>query len=111
MALSPGELLLMRSLDQRLSSTHWSDALANSYYEGEQALETLGLAVPPDLQRFTTVVNWPAMVVDTVAERIKIKGFVRPGEDEIDVRLVDQHGVCLSFVRRVGVFRVGVGVG
>jgi hypothetical protein len=83
-ALSPDELRLMRSLDQRLSSTHWSDALSNSYYEGEQALETLGLAVPPELQRFTTVVNWPAMVVDTVAERIKLKGFVRPGEDEID---------------------------
>ena len=87
-ALTAEELALYTELGQQLSFTWAADELHDRYYEGEQRLRQLGLAVPPDLQRFVTIVNWPALVVDSVAERIKLKDFVRPGSEQIDQELL-----------------------
>lgn len=89
MALTPQELALYNELGQQLSLTWVADELHDRYYEGEQRLAQLGLAVPPELQRFVTIVNWPALTVDSVAERIKLKDFVRPGSEQTDAELLD----------------------
>jgi Phage portal protein, SPP1 Gp6-like len=47
------------------------------YYKGRQRLEHIGLAVPPELRRFETVVNVPRMAVDEPARRQRIRGFSR----------------------------------
>lgn len=75
------DLLNQRSLLNPLDEKH------DRYYEGLHRLEQLGLAVPPELRRFETVVNWPALVVDSVTERIRVKGFILPGEQEADQAL------------------------
>jgi len=49
--------------------------LADRYYAGEQLLEQLGLAIPPNLTRFTVIANWPRVVVDARADRLDVKGF------------------------------------
>lgn len=54
---------------------------ADAYYDGRQRLEVLGLAIPPELARFTVVVNWPRVVVDAIADRLDVKGFRMPGDD------------------------------
>jgi hypothetical protein len=58
------------------------------YYDGIQRLEQLGLAIPPELMRFTVVVNWPRVVVDAVADRLDVKGFRLPGLDAGDAELM-----------------------
>lgn len=57
------------------------------YYEGEQRLEHIGLAVPPELRRFVTVVNVPRMAVDEVEGRQNLAAFQRSGKSGIDKRL------------------------
>ena len=52
----------------------------NAYYEGEHRLESLGLALPPELAKLRTVINWPRLVVDSLEERLDVEGF-RVGED------------------------------
>ena len=56
----------------------------NDYYEGTQILEVLGMAVPPDLARFVTFVNWPRITVDAVEERLDVEGFRLPDNDQAD---------------------------
>lgn len=59
------------------------------YYEGEQRLEQLGLAIPPELRRFVVVTNWPRIAVDGVAERLERRGFQLPGQSAADPGLWD----------------------
>ncbi len=49
------------------------------YYEGEQRLQHIGLAVPPELRHFETIVGVPAMAVDELAIRQRIRCFYRDG--------------------------------
>ncbi len=74
-------------LGRRLQATQSGDQLMDSYYQGEQRLMQLGLAVPPELRRFTTIVNWPALVVDAIEERCDVKSFLRGGGDMADSEL------------------------
>lgn len=87
MALSQDEQLifnrLKRSLDLDLPRLLTLDA----YYEGFQRLEQLGLAIPPELGRFVTIVNWPRVAVDALEERIDLEGFRLPGQDDRDADL------------------------
>lgn len=54
------------------------------YYNGNQRLEQLGIAVPDDLRRFVTIVSWPATLVDTIEERCDVEGFRLPGQSDAD---------------------------
>jgi hypothetical protein len=56
----------------------------DAYYEGVHRLERLGLAVPPELEMFTTTVNWPRITVDSVEQRCDLEGFRRPDAEESD---------------------------
>jgi hypothetical protein len=79
-------------IDQLLSQRYLLaplDEVHDRYYEGIQRLEQIGLAVPPELRRFETVVNWPALVVDSVTERIKLKSFILPGKEIADPGLYE----------------------
>lgn len=57
------------------------------YYEGDQLLEQLGLAVPEDLRKFTTIVAWPGSYVDSIVERCVVEGFQLPGQGDADKEL------------------------
>ena len=59
----------------------------DGYYEGQQRLEQLGLAIPPDLRKFVVIVNWPRLGVDSVEERLDVEGFRYPDTDEADREL------------------------
>lgn len=70
-----------RDLDGR---TRLSFLVLDAYYNGQQRLEQLGLAVPEDLRRFLTIVAWPGTFVDAIEERCDVEGFRLPGEPEAD---------------------------
>lgn len=62
--------------------------LLDRYYDGQQRLEQLGLAIPPELQSFTVVVNWPRVVADARTARLEVKGFSLPdGSSGVDEEL------------------------
>lgn len=86
-ALTSEELPVFDSLKQELGSAQPVFDVADSYYDGMQRLEQLGLAIPPELARFTVIVNWPRVVVDAIADRLDVKGFRLSGTDVGDADL------------------------
>ena len=63
-----------------VASTPTYDVL-DRYFDGQQHLKQLGLAIPPELERFTVIVNWPRVVGESRVDRLDMKGF-RVGDDE-----------------------------
>lgn len=82
MALSEEENATLRRLSAALTKSTRDLERLDAYYEGFHRLERLGLAVPPELDRFVTTVNWPRITVDSVEQRCDIEGFRLLGADE-----------------------------
>jgi hypothetical protein len=55
-----------------------------AYFDGEQELEQLGLAVPPELRSFVTIANWCRVIVKAYAERLRLEGFRLPKQADGD---------------------------
>lgn len=53
------------------------------YVDGAQHLRQLGLAIPPDLKRFTVIVNWPRVVAESRVDRLDMKGFRVEDDDRL----------------------------
>jgi hypothetical protein len=83
-ALSDDEQALLGRLTATLPRTIRSNQTADAYYDGEQRVEQLGLAVPPELRQFLTIVAWPGTYVDAIEERIDLEGFQLPNATEAD---------------------------
>jgi len=83
-ALSEDEAETLARLHAQLTRAQRPLYRLNAYYDGDQRIEQLGLAVPPELQRFLTIVNWPGTYVDAIEERLDVEGFRLPGEEGAD---------------------------
>lgn len=59
----------------------------DSYYDCVQALEQLGLAIPPELRQFVTIANWPRTVVNSIEERCDVEGFRLSGDPKVNDEL------------------------
>lgn len=88
MVLSVTEQSLLTNLRDTLmrSRTH-TDEL-NDIYEGVHRLQQLGLSIPPELEAFSVVLNWPRVTVDAVERRLDVQGF-RAGDGKPDSYLWD----------------------
>ena len=84
MALTSDEQAIQTRLDSELTVARPIFDLLDRYYDGAQQLKQLGLAIPPELARFTVVVNWPRVVVDAIADRLDVKGFRLAGAETGD---------------------------
>ena len=83
MSLLPlDESKLVDDLSRRLFTSYPDDQRFDRYYEGTQRLAHIGLAVPPELRKFETVLNWCRTVVDSVSDRMRMKAFYLPGEQQ-----------------------------
>lgn len=89
MALSLDDQNLVTDLTNALTTGATRDIRNDNYYEGLQRLEHIGLAVPPELRRFETVVNWPRLVVDSLNERLEVKSFILPSQQTADPSLTE----------------------
>ncbi|MFD6770605.1 phage portal protein [Micromonospora chalcea] len=87
MPLSDDEKTVLARLYLKVGRAERRNRLLDAYYEGEQRVEQLGLAIPPELRRFLTIVAWPGTYVDALAERITLEGFELPDETESDADL------------------------
>ncbi|MBY4381862.1 phage portal protein [Rhodococcus fascians] len=72
---------IFTTLSDELTAAQPTFDLLDGYYDGLQRLEQLGLAIPPELLKFTVVVNWPRVVADALNERLDPKGFRLPAAD------------------------------
>lgn len=89
MALSSTELDLVSELTLKAAELDIEDRRHLEYYEGVQRLSQLGIAVPPELRRFVTIVNWPRVVVDTIEHRQDVKSLLLPGRITSDDGLME----------------------
>jgi hypothetical protein len=80
--LSDDETDLIGRLIGALHKRNSQDKRLSAYYEGSQRVDQLGIAIPPELRRFETVVNWPRMVVDELERRLDVKSIFLPGKTE-----------------------------
>lgn len=81
MALSVEEKAIFTKLQADAAANEPRDERNSRYYEGTNRLEQLGIAVPPELRRFVTIVNWPRVVVDTIERRQDVKSLIMPGDN------------------------------
>lgn len=77
--LSDEEKLTIGRLSKKIRLAEPNLARLDGYYEGLQRLEHIGIAVPPELRRFETVVNIPRMAVDEPERRQGLRAFYRIG--------------------------------
>lgn len=87
MALSEAENETFKRLLSELRKAQGPLTRLDRYYEGQRRLEQLGLAIPPDLHRFVTLVSWPRITVDAIEQRCDIEGFRLPGAEAADDEL------------------------
>jgi hypothetical protein len=59
------------------------------YYDGLQALQNLGISVPPQLAGVRTVVDWPRAYIDPLVQRAQLAGFRLPNATEVDDELAE----------------------
>lgn len=79
LALDDDESRWVQRLTQQIMSFRRQDIRLERYYEARQRLAVLGLAVPPELAGFETVVNWSRVAVDEPERRLDIRAFAKPG--------------------------------
>lgn len=82
--LSDDDLAAISKLDGDWRKTRRHYRMLESYYEGEQRLDRMGLAVPDELALFRTLVNVPRIAVDEPVRRQALRGFQRAGKPGID---------------------------
>lgn len=79
----------------RQFAAKWArNSLRARYYDGKNALRSLGISIPPEIEEITeTVVGWPEKAVDGLANRIKHDGFVIPGGSAEDLGINDMWSI------------------
>ena len=87
MALSEGEKTLLGRLQLKVLRAERRNRLLEAYYEGEQRVEQLGLAIPPELRHFLTIAAWPGTYADEIAGRTALEGFELPDATDADEEL------------------------
>lgn len=80
--LTPEESELIADLVKVLKGNARRNSERTSYYEGEQGLKNIGIAIPPELEWLRMACSWPAKAVDALADRSVYDGIsFHCGED------------------------------
>jgi hypothetical protein len=83
------ELDIVDRLRAELAARESARGVETAYYEGQQRLASMGLAIPPEMRQLQVVVNWPGMFVDSLEHRQDVEGFRIAGEWRGDRMLWD----------------------
>lgn len=80
LSLSGEESEILARNRTQLGAVRRANQRQEEYYEGSYTVKSLGIAVPPQLEKVDAVAEWPATCVDVMAERINWLGFQSSGE-------------------------------
>lgn len=86
-ALSPDEAALLQRHHQQYQDNITQDALMLSYFDAEQTIRQIGLAVPPQYRDFVFPPFWPAVYVETIESRQDVRSLILPGTQQADPQL------------------------
>lgn len=75
LSLSESEQQLIGWLQTRSWLQRNQMEIRDAYYRGVETIESLGIAIPPQLASLRSVVGWPAKAVDPIADRLSADGF------------------------------------
>lgn len=89
MALTLDEVALLEAHYRNHTENYQADQKMSLYAEGEQVVETLGMAVPESFRDFMFVLNWPGTYVEAIEARQDVRSLILPGEERADPRLVE----------------------
>lgn len=87
--LTDDERSMAEKLSIRLTRTRTYLQVFEDYFNGEQLIEHLGIAVPEQLQALRTVMGWPQLAVEVLDERLDVEGFRFPDSTDADQDLWD----------------------
>lgn len=89
-ALTEEELAVVKRLEKKIQKRRKRYTELDQYREGTQRLQHIGLAVPPNLRQFETVINVPRMAVEEVKRRMEVRALITSeGEsDDKDLRSI-----------------------
>lgn len=87
--LTDDESAIVSQLSAKIRRTDLRLANLEAYRDAEQRLRHMGLAVPPELRMFETVINVPGMAVRETAGRQDLKTFERTDTAEADRSLLE----------------------
>jgi hypothetical protein len=79
-ALSSDERDTLNRLSGRIANRTSPDELLWRYYKGQQRMQHMGIALPPEMLVFETIVNWPRSYVDALRARMRMRSLFLPGE-------------------------------
>lgn len=77
---SDDDVKVIKRLSGQIQSNIPGLVRLSRYFDGQQRLEHIGLAVPPELRHFETVVNVPRMAVVEPERRQSLRAFYRTGD-------------------------------
>jgi hypothetical protein len=89
LTLSDDEKNLLDALRAELMSCRYSLELRDCYYNGEQIIRDLGIAIPPELKGLHTVIGWPMIGVDALEQRLDIETWRYADDDNASQELMD----------------------
>lgn len=84
MTLSPVEVQLIDELRAQLDAQYPTDELMLRYYQGQQRVKHLGMAIPPKMRRFLVIANWCRAAADAKVDRQQVRSLILPGEETAD---------------------------
>lgn len=89
LALSDDERRVMNWLSSRLLDPGYQSALAlcQLYRDGMNTVESLGIAIPPELDALRVVLGWCGTGVGARSERLSLQGFRMPNQRTVDADL------------------------
>lgn len=84
--MSEAERRTMTLLAGRLMDPNYQTELKLSglYYDCLNAVPSLGISVPPELEPLRGILGWCTAGVDARSERLTVMGFRMPGQTEVD---------------------------
>lgn len=78
-----------RRLVDRLAAYDEPNRRQLNYYTGKNTLKDLGISTPPSMRTLAIVAGWPAIVVDTLEERLDLLGWQTADLEDDDLELAE----------------------
>lgn len=88
----------MQKLVGKLTQHEKANKLKELFYRGKPPVRNMGIAIPENLVGVTPAAGWPAIVVDSIAERIDFLGYsAAGGHSEVLAEITRMAGLRTEF--------------
>lgn len=94
--------VMMRQLVGQITQHEKTNKLKELFYRGSPPVRNMGIAIPENLVSVTPAAGWPAILVDSIAERIDFLGYsATGGHGEVLAEITRMSGLRTEFPKAV----------